>query len=92
MSLPKIKFDEFLRLHEKNRDKWWAREYTVTYTTTELFHSVSQEFRFGIIDTIRYIFWKRKREKEKERKAFKENLEKAYASMYKDETNTSELN
>lgn len=86
MRLPKIKFDEFLRLYEKNCNDWWTGKRTVEYDTIELFFIVRQEFRFGIIDTFRYIFWKRKREKEKELKAYKENLEKVYASMYKDET------
>lgn len=89
MRLPKIKFDEFLRLYEKHRDPWYLRRFTVNYDSRwidSIDTSVDQDFRFGIIDRIRYICWKRKREKEKERKEYKENLEKAYASMYKDET------
>lgn len=92
MRVPKIKFDEFLRLYEKNRDLWYLRSDTVNYDSRlidSVDTSVDQDFRFGIIDTIRYVFWKRKREKEKELKKYKENLKKAYASMYKDE---NELN
>lgn len=83
----KIKFKDFRKYYALAPERWYCHDPYVEY---ELFNGGSQCFYFGFVDFYKYLLWKYKIDKTRERKRHDESIHRFLDDINRLENNKND--